>query len=99
MTGRIPTTPKKRYCVTGTCRHAYCKGLRDGVERGFAQGVGYAVAEVVRAHDQPGMAADVASAAGFTIRDYTIAGVDEYDLKTLRKLRREERQFPTVRVR
>jgi hypothetical protein len=85
---------KKRYCVTGTCRHAYCKGLREGVERGFRQGVGYAVAEVVRSHDEPVVAASVASAAGFTVGDYMRAGVDAYDLKTLRKLRRDERQFP-----
>ena len=94
----MPKAPKKRHCVTGTCRHAYCKGLREGIERGFRQGVGYAVAEVVRAHDQPGMAADVASAAGFTYREYTVAGLDEYDLKTLRKLQREERQFPKARA-
>lgn len=90
----MPTTPKKRYCVTGTCRHAYCKGLREGVERGFRQGVGYAVAEVVRSHDEGVVAASVASAAGFTVREYRDAGLPEYDLKTLRKLRREEPHFP-----
>ena len=95
----VKTAPKKRYCSDGSCRHAYCKGLREGVERGFTQGVGYAVAEVVRSHDQPTVAADVASAAGFTIREYMISGLSEYDLKTLRKLRREERMFPKVRTR
>lgn len=86
--------PKKRYCITGTCRHAYCKGLREGVERGFRQGLGYAVAEIVRAHDAPVVAADLASTAGYTVGEYMRAGVDAYDLKTLRKLRREERAFP-----
>jgi hypothetical protein len=93
----MPKTPKRRYCSDGSCRHAYCKGLRDGIERGFTQGVGYAVAEVVRAHDQPTMAADVAMAAGFTYREYMVSGLSEYDLKTLRKLRREESRFPKVR--
>ena len=93
-TGDVPKALKKRYCITGTCRHAYCKGLRDGAERGFVQGVGYAVAEVVRSHDQPTIAADVASAAGYTVREYMVAGVDEYDLKTLRKVRRDHGQFP-----
>lgn len=94
----MKTIPKKRYCSTGTCRHAYCKGLREGVERGFAQGVGYAVAEVSRGHDSPVIAADIAQAAGFTIREYMLAGVDAYDLKALRSLRSAERRFPRGRA-
>ena len=80
---------KKRYCITGTCRHAYCKGEREGSRRGFIQGIGYAVAEIVRSHDQPTIAVDVAGAAGFDYQDFKGAGVDEFDLKQLRPLRRE----------
>jgi hypothetical protein len=83
----MPTTPKKRYCSTGTCRHAYCKGLREGVDKGFRQGIGYAVAEVIRSHDNPTIAVDLAGAAGYDYNDFKNAGVDEYDLKTLRKFR------------
>lgn len=90
----MPTTPKKRHCVDGTCRHAYCKGEREGSARGFTQGVGYAVAEIIRSHDEPSVAVDVAMAAGFTYGEYVRAGLSEYDLKTLRKLRREEQRFP-----
>lgn len=90
-------TSKKRYCVTGTCRHAYCKGERVGSERGWIQGIGYAVAEIVRSHDEPTVAVDVAVAAGYTYRDYQRAGLPEFDLKTLRSLRRTEDRFPRAR--
>jgi hypothetical protein len=66
-------------------------------ERGFVQGMAIAVAIVARHHGLPTIAADVAATAGYTISDYVRAGVDEYDLKVLRKLRREERLFPRGR--
>ena len=95
----MPTTPKKRYCVTGTCRHAYCKGEREGSKRGFIQGIGYAVAELLRAHDDPTIAGDVAGAAGLDYSDFKRAGVDEYDLKTLRKHMAVRRRSKPLRPR
>ena len=62
--------------------------------RGFAQGAAVTIAIVARMHDLPTVAADLASEVGLTIDDYVRAGVDEYDLKVLRKLRREEARFP-----
>lgn len=68
-------------------------------DRGFAQGIALAVAILARMHDLPTVAADIASEAGFTIADYKRAKVDEYDLRALRKLRREEPRFPRARRR
>lgn len=81
-------------CSSGTCRHPFCDGHRAGVAQGFVQGVGYAIAELVRGHDQGGMGADIAFAAGLTCADFKAAGVDPYDMKTLKKLQREEPRFP-----
>jgi hypothetical protein len=49
-------------------------------------GVGYAVAEVQRLHDEPTIACDVARAAGLSFDDFKKAGMAPYDLKTLRKI-------------
>ncbi len=90
----MSTVAKKRYCVSGTCRHAYCKGSREGGERGFIQGIAYTIAEIMRI-DHPTLAAEIASSVGYTIKEYTNLGfVCEYDLKELRRLRRQERKFP-----
>jgi len=90
-------------CIDPRCKHvahfrstSAAPTLSDG-DRGFIQGIALAVAIVARMHDQPTIAADVASEAGYTIADYVRAGVDEYDLQALRKLRREEARFPRAR--
>lgn len=54
----------------------------------FMEGIAIALADLVRLHDQPGMAADVIAGHGFELRDFK--GCDEYDLKIIRKLYREE---------
>jgi hypothetical protein len=60
------------------------------MRREWIQGVGYAVAEIVRLHGMPSVAADVAHASGCKLADFVAAGMDTYDLKTLRKLARDE---------
>jgi hypothetical protein len=87
-------------CIDPQCKHVAHFRSKPTVppmsdeDRGFAQGIALAVAILARMHDQPTIAADVASEAGYTIADYERAGVDEYDLKVLRKLRRDEARFP-----
>lgn len=60
------------------------KKLTDD-ERSFRQGVGLALAELNRMHDQPTMIKDVLLGFGYTVPMLKRAGVDEYDLKELRK--------------
>jgi hypothetical protein len=54
----------------------------------FMEGFAIALADLVRGHDQPSMAADVIAGHGFTLDDF--AGCDPYDLKVIRKLFRTE---------
>lgn len=49
-------------------------------------GVGYALAEVQRLHDQPTVVNDVAHATGLSFKDFKSAGLSSFDLKTLRKV-------------
>lgn len=64
----------------------------DPEKRGFIQGYAVAVGVIVRLHDHPSIAADLLQQSGFTLRDFERAGVDEYDLKPVRKLFREMRR-------
>lgn len=87
-------------CIDSQCkdpshfgRHARRQPMTEG-EHGFAQGAAVVIAIVARMHDLPTVAADLAAEVGLTIADYERADVDEYDLKVLRKLRREEARFP-----
>ncbi len=50
----------------------------------FMEGFAIACADLVRLHDQPGMAADVIAGHGFNLTDFK--GCDPYDLKVIRKL-------------
>lgn len=54
----------------------------------FMDGFAVAVADLVRLHDAPSMAADVIAGHGFTIASFS--GCDPYDLKVIRKLFKEE---------
>lgn len=54
----------------------------------FMEGVAIALADLVRLHDQPSMAADVLAGHGFTLADFK--GCEPYDLKVIRKLYRTE---------
>ena len=61
----------------------------DSVEkikkREWICGIGYAIAEVQRGHDEPVILNDVALAAGLSYDDFRKAGLAPYDLKVIRK--------------
>lgn len=63
---------------------ARAKGRPDPFMEGFA----IALADLVRMHDQPTMAADVIAGHGFALEDFK--GCDPYDLNVIRKLFRTE---------
>lgn len=54
----------------------------DEAQIGFLQGVAYAAAQLIRMHDQPGMAENLLDEAGLTYEDYE--HVSEDDLAVLR---------------
>lgn len=54
----------------------------------FMEGIAVAIADLVRLHDVPSMAADVLAGHGFKLKDF--AGCDDYDMKVIRKLYRTE---------
>ena len=51
----------------------------------FLQGFAIALADMDRMHDNPVAVRDTIEGAGLTIADFKKAGVEEYDLKQLRK--------------
>jgi hypothetical protein len=59
--------------------------FKRGFDQGFIVGIGYAIAEIQRGHDNPTILVDVARAAGLSFEDFEKAGLDEYDLKVLRE--------------
>lgn len=66
--------------------------VQSGFQREWLQGFAYALAEVQRTHDQPSTLVYVMRAAGLkTIAPFVDAGVDEFDLKQLRKILKELR--------
>lgn len=92
-----PFTKWKAECSVCNKHSTWDEIVAAATHRGFVQGIAYSVAEIVRSHDQPTIAVDLAGAAGFDYDDFAQAGVDEFDLKQLRKLRREEQRFPRKR--
>jgi hypothetical protein len=54
-------------------------------EKGFLKGMVWALAEWNRIHDQPTVVAEIFNCAGYTIKQCERAGVDEYDLKEIKK--------------
>ena len=54
-------------------------------EKQFLHGLAFAVAELVRTHDQPTMARDIIKGGGFELDHFKKARVDEYDLKEIEK--------------
>jgi hypothetical protein len=58
-------------------------------ETGFMCGVALALASLVREHDQPSMAVDIARRNGITLHDLKSANPDEFDMKPLRKAWRD----------
>ena len=59
---------------------------RTKADKLFICGYAIAVAEIVRLHDKPTIAADVLNASNFTLEDFTAAGLDDYDLDEIKKL-------------
>jgi hypothetical protein len=57
----------------------------------FTVGVAWAIATTYRQHDNGVACADLVRAAGLTLRECERAGVDDYDMKILRKLFKTER--------
>lgn len=51
----------------------------------FIQGFGIALADMNRMHDAPVHVRDTIEGAGFKLADFKAAGLEEYDLKELRK--------------
>lgn len=58
----------------------------------FAQGVALALADLNRKFDQPAMVADVLEETGLTIKQLRAAGVEEHDLRELKKCLRKGRE-------
>ena len=56
----------------------------------FAQGVALALADLNRKFDQPAMVADVLEETGLTIKQLRAAGVEEHDLRELKKCLRKK---------
>ncbi len=56
-----------------------------GDKASHAAGMALALAEINRKFDRPSMVVEVAREAGLTLKDLRAAGVDNYDLKELRK--------------
>jgi hypothetical protein len=54
-------------------------------ETAFRQGVGLALAEVNRMFDQPTIVRSVMDGMGLSLGQLRTAGVDDYDLRELRK--------------
>lgn len=52
----------------------------------FVKGIGWAIAELVRLHDQPGMASDIMRESQYSLGDFISAGCDDVDLKILKKV-------------
>jgi len=53
--------------------------------REFLQGFAIALADMNRMHDNPVAVRDVIEGAGLTLNDFKRAGVENYDLRELRK--------------
>jgi hypothetical protein len=93
--GWTPFTIHKARCSRCGRRVPWADLVTDAEDRGWILGLGYAVAEVVRLHDQPGVAAEVVASSGCDLGDFVTAGLDTYDLKTLRRVaKEEERRWP-----
>jgi hypothetical protein len=63
--------------------------VRLANEEGVLFGCALVIAEVVRTWDQPTMASEMMKAFGVTVRKAKSAGVEEYDLRELRKAARD----------
>ena len=57
----------------------------DGQTKEFIQGYGCAVAALIRLRDLPSIAVDLCRCDGLNLEDFENGGVEEYDLKVLRK--------------
>lgn len=53
---------------------------------GFLQGLAYAIAWVIVAHDQESIALEMLENSGYTYDDLRRAGCDSYDLKPIAKV-------------
>lgn len=60
-------------------------------DRAFMSGFALAIADLARRHDEPTVAAGLIAGHGFRLKDF--AGVDETDLRVIRKLFRTESQL------
>lgn len=60
------------------------------MSREFIAGFAAATAEIVRAHDEPTVAADVIARNGLTLQDFQSAKLDDYDMDVIERLFREE---------
>ena len=90
-----PFTIHKAKCSKCGRRTPWVDLVAAAENRGWIRGLGYSIAEVVRAHDIPTVAADIANASGCDLGDFVRAELDAYDMKTLRKVARDEgRRWP-----
>ena len=56
---------------------------------GFNRGAACVLAELIRAHYEPSMAADIFRQCGFTVEDFEASGVDPADMALIRAATRE----------
>ena len=59
--------------------------------RGFLWGIGYAVSYLVELRDEPFLAAELIHESGYKLEDFKKAELDNYDMRAMKKVFREER--------
>lgn len=60
----------------------------EGMEEGMKMGAALVLAELVRTYDRPTIAKEMMKVVGLTVRKAKAVGVEEFDLRELRKAAR-----------
>ena len=72
--------------IASAIRSAMLKKIRGEVKQlCFEQGLAYAIAEIIRMHDEPTIAIDILKNSGLTFKELKIAGTIKYDLDVIEK--------------
>ena len=60
--------------------------VKKAEEAAFVRGYGCAIATLARAFGDPSLAKMVSEEAGFRLKDYKVAKVDDFDLNIIREM-------------
>lgn len=66
--------------------------LETSAKQEFVQGFAAAIATLIRAHDQPSVAVDIAMSNGLQLKDFEACGAEDFDLDRIRDAWRSERR-------